>query len=76
MCVNNRLMQIQANTLGVAVARPAMVETTALGSAVAAGLAVGVWSGAPAWAIGPACRPIALRLIAELLYSSTLRPVR
>ena len=34
-----------AYLLGQEVVRPAMVETTALGSAVAAGLAVGVWSG-------------------------------
>ena len=45
MCVNDRLMQIQADLLGVDVVRPVMVETTALGSAVAAGLAVGVWEG-------------------------------
>ena len=45
MCVNDRLMQIQADLLGVDVVRPVMVETTALGSAVAAGLAVGVWTG-------------------------------
>ena len=34
---------VQADTLGVPVSRPKMVETTALGSAIAAGLAVGVW---------------------------------
>ncbi|KAI9321634.1 putative glycerol kinase [Dichotomocladium elegans] len=36
-------MQIQSDILGIAVDRPAMRETTALGSAIAAGLAVGVW---------------------------------
>ena len=45
MCVNDRMMQIQADLLDVDVVRPEMVETTALGAAVAAGLAVGVWSG-------------------------------
>ena len=45
MCVNDRMMQIQADLLDVDVVRPQMVETTALGAAVAAGLAVGVWSG-------------------------------
>lgn len=41
--VNNLLMQIQADLLGNPVIRPADVETTALGAAYAAGLAVGVW---------------------------------
>ncbi|KAG0738813.1 hypothetical protein G6F62_009379 [Rhizopus arrhizus] len=36
-------MQIQADILGIQVERPAMRETTALGTAIAAGLAVGVW---------------------------------
>ncbi|KAL0080663.1 glycerol kinase [Phycomyces blakesleeanus] len=38
-------MQIQADLLGIEVHRPAMRETTALGVAIAAGLAVGVWKG-------------------------------
>ena len=41
---NNWLMQFQADVLGVAVERPAMLETTALGAAGLAGLATGVWS--------------------------------
>ncbi|XP_076906575.1 glycerol kinase-like [Bidens hawaiensis] len=41
---NNLLMQIQADLLGNPVVRPADIETTALGAAYAAGLAVGVWS--------------------------------
>jgi glycerol kinase len=36
-------MQIQADILGIEVVRPAMRETTALGAAIAAGLAVGIW---------------------------------
>ena len=36
-------MQIQADTLGLPVVRPAVIETTALGAAYAAGLAVGFW---------------------------------
>jgi len=40
---NNLLMQIQADLLGVPVVRPRMLETTALGAAYLAGLAVGVW---------------------------------
>jgi glycerol kinase len=43
--VNNFLMQLQANIVGVPVVRPTVHETTALGAAYAAGLAVGVWSG-------------------------------
>lgn len=42
--VNNLLMQIQADVLGSPVLRPADIETTALGAAYAAGLAVGVWT--------------------------------
>ncbi len=41
--VNNLLMQFQADLLGVPVVRPRVVETTALGAAYLAGLAVGVW---------------------------------
>jgi len=43
-CQNDLLMQFQADLLGVPVERPRMVETTALGAAFLAGLAVGVWS--------------------------------
>ncbi len=41
---NDHLMQFQADVLGVSVVRPAITETTALGAAYLAGLAVGVWS--------------------------------
>jgi len=44
-CVNNLLMQFQADLLGVPVIRPRVNETTALGAAYLAGLAVGFWSG-------------------------------
>ncbi|MFR2460131.1 MAG: FGGY family carbohydrate kinase, partial [Christensenellales bacterium] len=40
---NNFLMQFQADILGTRVLRPAVIETTALGAAMMAGLAVGVW---------------------------------
>ena len=43
---NDWLMQFQADTLGVAVERPDMVETTALGAAGLAGIATGVWPNA------------------------------
>ncbi len=41
---NDMLMQFQADLLGVPVERPAILETTALGAAYLAGLAVGFWS--------------------------------
>ena len=40
---NQFLMQFQADVLGCKVVRPAVIETTALGAALLAGLAVGVW---------------------------------
>ncbi len=43
--VNDLLMQFQADLLGVPVVRPRVTETTALGAAYLAGLAVGFWSG-------------------------------
>jgi glycerol kinase len=43
---NNLLMQLQADVLGVPVVRPVVTETTALGAAYLAGLAVGVWQDA------------------------------
>jgi len=42
--MNELCMQIQADVLGVPVSRPVVAETTALGAAYAAGLAVGFWS--------------------------------
>jgi len=45
MVLNELLMQFQADILGVPVVRPQTIETTALGAAYAAGLAVGVYSG-------------------------------
>ncbi|MCC2322431.1 glycerol kinase GlpK [Cellulomonas xiejunii] len=45
MVANEALMQFQADILGVPVVRPKVPETTALGAAYAAGIAVGYWSG-------------------------------
>ncbi len=42
-CTNDMLMQFQADLLGIPVVRPAVIETTALGAAYLAGLAVGVF---------------------------------
>jgi len=46
MVANELLMQFQADILGVPVVRPQVAETTALGAAYAAGLAVGFWDNA------------------------------
>jgi glycerol kinase len=45
MIVNRLLMKFQADMLGFPVVRPRVLETTALGAAYAAGLAVGYWNG-------------------------------
>jgi glycerol kinase len=44
MVYNNTLMQFQSDILGVPVVRPKVAETTSLGAAYAAGLAVGFWN--------------------------------
>ena len=40
---NDLLMQIQSDVMGIEIIRPEVIETTALGAAYAAGIAVGVW---------------------------------
>ena len=45
MTGNALLMQFQADLLGVPVTRPRVIETTALGAAIAAGIGVGLWPG-------------------------------
>ena len=45
MVANELLMQFQADILDVPIIRPSVIETTALGAAYAAGLAVGFWPG-------------------------------
>lgn len=59
--VNDRLMQFQADLLGVTVTRPKIAETTALGAAFLAGLAVGTWSSldeiAQIWQVGARFEP-------------------
>ena len=68
---NNLLMQFQADVLGVPVVRPKVLETTALGAAYLAGLAVGYWKGdddiAANWQVDRRFEPEASRdRIAEL----------
>lgn len=59
---NNLLMQLQADVLGVPVVRPLVTETTALGAAYLAGLAVGVWASAAElsaqWAVDRRFEPV------------------
>ena len=61
MVVNELLMQFQADILNVPVVRPKVIETTALGAAYAAGLAVGFWAGTEDlvrnWAVDRRWRP-------------------
>ncbi|RYF39656.1 MAG: glycerol kinase, partial [Comamonadaceae bacterium] len=58
---NDLLMQMQADFLGVPVVRPEVTETTALGAAYLAGLAVGFWAGtgeiAANWRVGARFEP-------------------
>ena len=70
---NDMLMQTQADLLGVPVVRPAVTETTALGAAYLAGLAVGYWPTVDAisgqWKVDrrfqPAMSPAAARALRE-----------
>ncbi len=61
MVGNEMLMQFQSDILNVPVIRPEVAETTALGAAYAAGMAVGFWSGAEAlrknWAVDKTWQP-------------------
>ncbi len=43
--MNDYLMQLQSDLLGIGLVRPAVAETTSLGAAFAAGLAIGFWNG-------------------------------
>ena len=68
---NDMLMQFQADLLGVPVVRPAVTETTALGAAYLAGLAVGFWSStseiAGQWRVGRRFDPSMSRAHADQL---------
>lgn len=77
--VNNLLMQFQADILGVPVQRPRVAETTALGAAYLAGLAVGFWSDArevaEQWAIDRTFEPQMSVDQRESLYAGWKRAV-
>ncbi|WP_078409396.1 glycerol kinase GlpK [Priestia abyssalis] len=70
---NNFLMQFQSDMLGVPVERPVVNETTALGAAYLAGLAVGYWNGkeeiASQWNIDSSFKPSMQPETSEKLYS-------
>ncbi len=77
--VNNLLMQFQADILGVPVQRPKIAETTALGAAYLAGIAVGFWSGqeevAKQWAIDRTFEPTFSADQRESLYADWKKAV-
>ncbi len=79
MVANQTLMQFQADLLGVDVVRPAIVETTALGAAYAAGIAVGFFSGtdevAANWSEGARWSPGMPQPERERLYRSWRKAV-
>jgi glycerol kinase len=77
--VNDSLMQFQADVLGVPVRRPVVAETTALGAAYLAGLAVGYWDGLDDvrrnWAMGREFTPRLDPAERERLYRGWLKAV-
>jgi glycerol kinase len=79
MVVNELLMQFQADILDVPVVRPRVIETTALGSAYAAGLATGVWAGTDElvrnWAVDRRWTPSLAAATRERLYAHWCRVV-
>ncbi len=79
MVFNELLMQFQADMLGVNVVRPKVAETTALGAAYAAGLAVGFWGGVKElranWGVDKEWTPALPRAKREKLYSAWKKAV-
>ena len=79
MVFNELLMQFQADILGVPVIRPTVAETTALGAAYAAGLAVGFWNEVEDlrenWGQDKAWRPLMGEAEREKLYKGWKKAV-
>ena len=79
MVENDLLMQIQADVLNVPVIRPKIAETTALGAAYAAGLAVGFWSSQEElrrnWSEDRTWQPACAELKREVSYNNWKRAV-
>jgi glycerol kinase len=76
---NAMLLQFQADLLNVTVRRPVVAETTALGAAYLAGLAVGYWKGiddvAANWALDREFRPAMPKAQSEKLYAGWKKAV-
>ncbi len=79
MVANDLLMQLQSDILGVPVVRPKVSETTALGAAYAAGLAVGFWKNLTEvckhWSADHTWRPILRSMDREKQYRMWLKAV-
>jgi glycerol kinase len=79
MVYNNLLMQFQSDLLGVPVVRPKIAETTALGAAYAAGLAVGFWTNFEDlrhnWQVSQTWEPCMDRKKRDALYTAWLKAV-
>jgi glycerol kinase len=79
-CVNDLLMQFQADLLGIPVIRPKVIETTALGAAYLAGLSCGVYAGtdelAAQWQVERTFHPTMPRERAEALMRAWEHAVR
>ncbi|MFA5035503.1 MAG: FGGY-family carbohydrate kinase, partial [Candidatus Margulisiibacteriota bacterium] len=69
---NNFLCQFQADLLGIKILRPKIIETTSLGAAYLAGLAVGFWKNSMAiekfWASDRSFKPKMAKAAADKLY--------
>ncbi|MDE2297465.1 MAG: glycerol kinase, partial [Burkholderiales bacterium] len=79
-CVNDLLMQFQADLLGIPVVRPQVIETTALGAAYLAGLSCGLYRGldelAAQWRVERTFHPTLSRDRAADLMANWERAVR
>jgi len=79
MVANNLLMQFQADLLGVPVVRPKVAETTSLGAAYAAGLALGFWPDMPSlranWQEDARWQPQMLSQTADALFEQWKKAV-
>jgi glycerol kinase len=80
MVANELLMQFQADQLGVPVVRPRVTETTALGAAYAAGLAVGYWASRAElvrnWGVERRWQPAMAEPLRAKLYAAWQKAVR
>jgi len=80
MVYNELLMQFQADILNIPVVRPKVAETTALGAAYAAGLAVGFWDSSEDlrinWQVDKTWRPAMDEKRREILYQGWLKAVK